>query len=185
MAKKLETLTNITIIAVALIAGTVLVRNHFFPRPAPPARPQPGTGMKVAIPGVDWAARGSTLLLALSPNCQYCTESAPFYRRLAAELSKTPVHLTAVFPDHAQKAREYLTSLGVPVDDVRQVAPASLPIRGTPTLLLVDRDGIVRRVWAGQLSAEAERDVIETAGATNRIWSLLPDREKDRKRRAS
>jgi hypothetical protein len=90
-----------------------------------------------------------------------------------------------VFPGDPEKGREYLRSLRVPITDVRQGKPPSLPIRGTPTLLLVDRDGIVRKVWAGQLSPEGERDVIETVAATKRITTLLPDREKDRKRRAS
>jgi hypothetical protein len=163
MARKLETLTNIAVITVAVLASTVLVRNRLLTRAALRAPRQIAAGAKVSVPGLDWRAKGNTVLMALSPTCHFCTESAPFYRRLAAELSNRPVQLTALFPEGSEnKGGEYLKGLGLQVNDVREGSFSSLHIRGTPTLILVDEQGVARNVWAGKLSPETERDVIKT-----------------------
>jgi hypothetical protein len=162
MARKLETLTNIAVITVAVLASTVLVRNRLLTRAPLRAPRQIAAGAKVSVPGLDWRAKGTTFLMALSPTCHFCTESAPFYRRLAAELSNRPVQLTALFPEGSEKGGEYLKGLGLQVSDVREGSFSSLHIRGTPTLILVDEQGVVRNVWAGKLSPETEREVIKT-----------------------
>src|SRR5690349_12890900 len=92
-AKKVETVANISIIIVAVVATAVLVKNHLFkPRLAPPvARPAapgpsvPATGSQLSISGVDWAASDRTLLVVVSTGCHFCSESAPFYQRLTQE----------------------------------------------------------------------------------------------------
>lgn len=40
-------------------------------------------------------------------------------------------------------------------------SPAVLGIRGTPTLILVDATGNVRKVWIGKLPTEKESDVLD------------------------
>lgn len=42
------------------------------------------------------------------------------------------------------------------VDEVRQVSFTELGITGTPTLVLIDADGIVTNKWEGALSLERE-----------------------------
>ena len=166
MARKLEFVVNIAILIVAALASVVLVKNYLSRRTARDMPPQIAVGTKLSVPGIDWRVNGNTLVLAVSTNCHYCTESAPFYRRLAADLPRRRVHLTAILPENVEEGGKYLRSLGLQVSDVRQGSFRSLKIRGTPTLMLVDERGLIRYVWEGKLSAETEHQVIETVLAT-------------------
>lgn len=165
MSRKLEIGANIAVVIVAVLASAVLVRNFLAPKKVQALRETIAVGTTLSLPGVDWRANTNTMILAVSTNCHYCSESAPFYRRLASELPRRRVHLTALLPQDAAEGQKYLRSLNVPVSDVRQAPLKKLKIRGTPTLLLVDERGIVRQVWEGMLSPERERQVFEAVGA--------------------
>jgi hypothetical protein len=163
--KKLDVAANVAIIVVALLLGGVLVKRFLWPAseatPAPAADPRVPAGSKAALPGVDWAKNGRTLLLVLSRDCRYCTESAPFYRRLASETEgREGVRLVAVFPQEVEEGRKYLEGLGVSVHEIRQAAPPSTGARATPTLILVDGGGVVKNSWVGQLAAPQESEVL-------------------------
>ena len=163
MTKKLEIATNVSILIVAILASAVLIKNYLLPQPQPDQPPQVAAGDKLSIEGIDWQANGNTLLVALSPGCDSCSESAPFYRRLATELPS--LHMTALLTQSVEEGRQYLRSLDVNISDVRQGSFRQLKIRGTPTLILVDQQGLVRNVWLGRPYAEKEQEVIETIRA--------------------
>jgi peroxiredoxin len=164
--KKTELLANVAIIVVALLLGGVLVKRYLWPggaADAPRADPRIPAGTRATLPGVDWAANGRTLLLVLSRDCRYCTESAPFYRNLAREAEgRAGVRLIAVFPQEVAEGRKYLADLGVSVHEVRQAAPSSTGAGGTPTLILVDEGGVVRNSWVGKLAAPEESEVLKS-----------------------
>lgn len=161
MTKKLETVANIAIVLVALIASAVLVRNYLLSGPGPGLPPQIAVGEKFPLADVDWKGNGNTLVLALAPGCDSCSESAPFYRRLSADLATQRVHMTAVLPGSVEEGREYLRNLNVEIGDVRQGSFELLKIRGTPTLILIDEQGVVRNVWLGRFPTDKERQVID------------------------
>jgi hypothetical protein len=164
--KRTEMVANIAIIVVAVLLGVVLVRNYLLPQPEPqPAMPPtvaaiaPGT--KLSIPGVDWKANGRTMVLALSTGCRYCTESGPFYQRLAQERAKAQnLRVVAMFPEPVEQSKKYLSDLGVSVDEVQQGRLDSIGVRGTPTLILVDGDGAVVESWRGKLPGNKESEVL-------------------------
>ena len=162
--KKTELVANIAIIIVALLLGGVLVKRYLLTgSPAPPARNDPRipAGTKASLTGVDWAKNGQTLLLVLSSDCRYCTESAPFYQRLTRETAgRADVHLIALFPQEVEEGRKYLTNLGVSINELRQAAPGSTGAGGTPTLILVDAQGVVKNSWVGKLSAPEESEIL-------------------------
>jgi hypothetical protein len=164
--KKAELLANIAIIVVALLLGVVLVKRYLLPAKVetPAARnldERIAPGTKAALPGVDWAQNKQTLLLVLSRDCHFCTESAPFYQRLTRETAgRADVHLIALFPQEAEEGKKYLDNLGVTVNDIRQAAPTSTGAGGTPTLILVDAQGVVTKSWIGKLSAPEESEVL-------------------------
>lgn len=164
--KKAELLANIAIIVVALLLGAVLVKRYLLSgnEATAPARnmdPRIPAGTKAALPGVDWAKNGQTLLLVLSSDCRYCTESAPFYQRLTRETAgRANVQLIAVFPQEVEEGRKYLENLSVTINDVRQAAPSSTGAGGTPTLILVDANGVVKNSWVGKLSAPEESEIL-------------------------
>lgn len=162
--KKTEVFANVAIIVVALLLGGVLVKRYLWPgnaATAPRADPRIPAGTKATLQGVDWAKNGRTLLLVLSRDCRYCTESAPFYQRLTREAAGRPnVHLIAIFPQEVAEGRKYLEDLGVSVQEVRQASPSSTGAGGTPTLILVDGGGVVKNSWVGKLAAPEESEVL-------------------------
>jgi hypothetical protein len=164
LIKKIEVAANLAIIAVAILLGVVLVRNYLMPKPqAPPqaaAAPIP-PGTKLSLPGVDWKANGRTLVMALSTGCHFCTESAPFYQRVAQERAKVGnIRLVAVFPEPVSEGQKYLNNLGVAVDEVKQAQLDSIGVIGTPTLIITDVQGTVAESWRGKLPSEKESDLL-------------------------
>ena len=72
----------------------------------------------------------------------------------------------AVLTESVSEGQRYLAERGIHASDVRQAFLSGVGVSGTPTILLVDDSGIVRRLWVGKLSAEDE----EKAIAVIRDW---------------
>lgn len=159
--KRIELLANLAIIVVAILLGVALVKHYLSPQNStPPASASVITpGTKLSLP--DLTGTNKTLIMALSTSCHYCTESAPFYKRLAEERGKNVnVKLVAVFPQAIADGKEYLNGLQVSVDDVRQSRLDSLGVIGTPTLILVNNQGMVQDSWRGRLNQDQEAEVL-------------------------
>ncbi|MBV9923669.1 MAG: hypothetical protein JOZ96_01410 [Acidobacteria bacterium] len=164
--RRLEAAANVATVIAAILLVAVLIGNH---RRRPPADTAPKggpsevrAGVKLPVPGVEWGAGERTLVMALSTGCHFCTDSAPFYQRLAQERAKNPnLRLVAVFPQAVAQGQEYLNRLGVSVDDVRQAQFAPLGVSGTPTLIVANREGLVEASWQGRLSGEKEAEVLQ------------------------
>ena len=60
-----------------------------------------------------------------------------------------------------QEAQAYLKAEDVQVDEVKHANFQSLQIGGTPTLLLVDSNGVVQKVWLGKLTEAKEQEVLD------------------------
>jgi thiol-disulfide isomerase/thioredoxin len=164
LVKRIELAANLAIIVVAILLTVGLIRTYFFrpttpPRPSAPAGIQ--TGEKLSLPGVDWTASEQTLVMALSTTCHFCTDSAPFYQRLSQERARSlNLRLIAVFPQVNQESEAYLKGLAVKVDNVRQSELASLGVNGTPTLILLNKQGVVEDFWRGKLSDDKQAEVL-------------------------
>ena len=126
-------------------------------RSQPVSQLQPGA--RIELTGVDWKKNGQTLILALSDKCHFCTESAPFYQRLVKQRGKTS--LVAVLPQPVDQGRKYIESLGLEINDVRQVSFQNVGLRGTPTLILADNNGVAIESWMGKLPPNREQDLLE------------------------
>jgi thioredoxin-related protein len=165
IGRKIELLANVAIIVVAVLLSATLVKNYLVAGPAPVRESNPRRapassliGEKVNLPDVDWQKNERTLILAISTSCHFCTDSAPFYKRLVAERGATRV--VAVLPQSAGEGRDYLSKHGVAVDEVRQAGLDSLGVTGTPTIIMADKEGKVSSVWFGRLPPEKEREVL-------------------------
>lgn len=175
----IEIATNLSIILVALTGATVLVKNYLLRSPTPiitsrplavtdrnaPSKRElpsgPAQGTQLSVPGISWADSEETIVLALSDKCKYCTDSAPFYKQLAAETAKRPgVRVVAVFPQDTSAGKKYLDDLGVAVNEVKQATLDSIGVRGTPTLMIVDKSGVVQQSWVGLLKGDRETEVL-------------------------
>ena len=62
--------------------------------------------------------------------------------------------------DHESSSSVRLGPEQVP-DSIVFVGPTSLPVSGTPTLLLVDSEGVVTHLWLGQMAVESEAEIFE------------------------
>ena len=162
---KLDTIANIAIIVVCLIASTVLIRNYFFP-PRPPGAPQGiEKGETVAALGkVVPAGSDRALVIAVSPTCHWCDASMPFYTKLVDERDKksSGVKVVAVVP--AAEAREpeakKFSDAGVKPDSMVDLSFAEIKVPGTPTVLLVDNEGKVLDVWVGNQDESGEKEIL-------------------------
>ena len=158
--RKLDTLVNVAIILVAVAICAVLTKQYLL-TDARGRSHGPEVGSKIELAGVDLASEDRTLLLVLQKGCHFCTESGPFYQRLAREAASrgNRVKLLAVLPQDEDEGRKYLSDLGVPVERVKQSSLGKLDVTGTPTLIMLDR-GKVSDVWVGKLPGESEAEVL-------------------------
>jgi len=158
LSKRIELTANIAIIAVAILLGAVVAQRYFFQKDSKP--PTIAVGSKVSLAGVDWSRNGKTLVVALQKGCHFCAESAPFYQRLAQIAPAKGIKLVAVLPQPATEGREYLSTLAVPIADIRQSPLSALSVGGTPTLILVDDKGQVVASWVGKIPSDKESEVL-------------------------
>jgi len=167
LSKYLDTATSIaTLVAslamVAVIGQRAWTMSH---RPTPPQPFKAGDAIP-RLPGLDPAKSERTLVMVLRHDCKYCAASLPFYRDLAKQFS-TPessrrVQLVVVMPDEPDVARDYVDSNKLQVTAVIPLSPderLELRVRGTPTLLLADKTGRIKKVWTGQLDSSQQDEV--------------------------
>ena len=164
LANKIETTANVATIGVAVLLSAVLVKGYLLPmaasrNPAVVTESAIGTNLKNRLSGVDWGQNGRTLVLAISTQCHFCTESAPFFRRLGEAAGKK-VKMVAVLPQSVAESEQYLSGAGVHVDQVRQVSLGNIGVRGTPTMLLVNSKGVVTDVWTGKVEPQRQDQVL-------------------------
>ena len=164
LSKRIELGANLAIIIVAVLLAGVLVKNYFLANgqgETDPFNYHQLKNSRISLPDVDWQGNGQTLVLAVSNTCRFCTDSAPFYQQLAK--SQTRTRLVAVLPQTVEEGKRYFADLGVTVDEVKQGSLSSIGVTGTPTLILVNDDGIVVDSWVGRLAPEQEAEVLSKA----------------------
>ena len=164
--KIIELAANIAIVVVAVLLCVVLVKNQFASNRTLSANDDHSNlnkevrlEEKINLPDVDWQKNGQTLLLALSTTCHYCSASTAFYQQLVKERNGN-TRVIAVLPQSVNESKDYLNKHGVSVDDIKQVNLDSIGVGGTPTLILVDGDGIVKDLWVGKLPKADETQVL-------------------------
>jgi hypothetical protein len=108
-SRRIETAANMATIVVALTLSVVLMKWYLLPtasagvRQSLKQRPQTlaGANLTTRLKGIDWRANNHTLLLVISTHCHFCTESAPFFRRLDRE-AQGHAKIVAVLPEAAR-----------------------------------------------------------------------------------
>jgi thioredoxin-related protein len=161
MKNKVEVAANVVVILLAVVIGSVFLKDRFgAPSPDP-------NEVKVGdqLPGLhayNWKAHDRTLVLALRNGCHFCEDSMPFYRRLAQleQSNQIGVHLIAVFPDDPAVVRQVVETQQLTIEVVAGFELGQVKVQATPTLMLVDEQGRVYKVWMGQLPAAGEAEVI-------------------------
>lgn len=161
-SKKLETITNVLIILVAIALGYFLIQKFFFQSPAEPQSPtEIAKGTKVSMSEIDWNANQKTLLVFLQKSCPVCTESMPFYKNMVEKSKEKGTKIVAVLPSSREESLKYLKENGVDIQEIKQFQPNTVDVSRTPTLILVNAKGEVENSWIGKLPSEKEAEVME------------------------
>jgi hypothetical protein len=160
--KRFELAANVAIIVVAALIAFVVIKNYVLaPVKRAPEMKEIAAGERLNLPGIDWAANGRTLIVAMAEGCHFCSESAPFYQRLAKlQIEKGGFQFVAVLPQEPIEAKNYLTGMRVNIDNIQKASLDSIEVVGTPTLILVNGSGFVSNVWIGKLPTDKENEVL-------------------------
>lgn len=179
MIKKVEVFANVAVIITALLLCSIVVKKYLLPKDTgnsiQAAQSKPSTtntsrnrsvqiGTKISVPGIDWSKSDLTVLLALSTTCHFCTESAPFYQRIQQE-KPSSLQLVAVLPQSIEDSRQYLNRLGVSVSEIVQTPLSSIGVSGTPTMMLIDNNGIIKAAWTGKVRDDQVAEVMTALSA--------------------
>jgi hypothetical protein len=163
---KVEIVANCSIIVVAILLSIFLIKHLRKPSEAvsnakSAVERNDLMGKKLSLPDVEWGQSDSTLVLAIQSKCHFCTESAPFYKQLVnTQAARSSRQLIVISPESSEITKKYLDSLGVAISEIRQTNFTALGVAGTPTLFLIDKDGVVTTSWRGKLNSEREADVL-------------------------
>jgi hypothetical protein len=162
VSRLLQNVANVGIIIVVIALLSVLIRDRI--RTAmPPEPPVIKAGDSLGSLLTDYhGPRARHLVLALSATCHFCSDSAPFYRRLVMSAVEhgSADRLIAVFSQPPEVGKAYLNQWDIKITNVVQADYSQLNVVATPTLILVKSDGKVERVWVGKLTPDLEREVI-------------------------
>jgi peroxiredoxin len=162
-----EVVTNLAVLLVAVVVLATFAKSYF----AGGRSPRLEAGLRKGeafspVRGLDYGGSPLTLLIVMNTNCHYCTESVPFYRKLA-EAQRTggrAARVVAVFPNDEAEVREYARQTGLDLEKVSGVDFSKLNVGGTPTAILIDSGGTVRDFWVGKLPSESEQQIINALG---------------------
>lgn len=169
--KSLEKISNVCVVGACILFLVLVVKSHFF-SPSSGTQSIPTTaslaGKKMDIVGCSPDGAASSLILVLSTTCPYCDQSMAFYRELTGAKGRlrSAFRVIAVFSRNAADGEAYLRRNGLDADCV---VSDPLPVLGrflTPTLLIADGEGKVKRAWRGVLSEANQREVLMVLGST-------------------
>ena len=158
----LDVLTNIATIGAACAIIAVVWFRYGPSRQHQGVQP-PGieTGAHVPIEGIDWKRSQRTVVLVLSTQCHFCTESAGFYREISKRRHPDVLKLVAVFREDVEAGRKFLSDHAIDVDEVLQRPVETTGAKGTPALLLVDAAGNLNKAWMGRVPPTIEQEILE------------------------
>jgi hypothetical protein len=156
----LEAAANVSfVIGVVLLVSFSAIRT--FSTPAHPSAQEGvavGTSLMPDEHSSAWPNR--TVLVVVSSTCRFCTASMDFYRQLSQQVARNAkLSIRFVSAESADTLSGYLQRNGLAGVQIGPLPPG-YSIGGTPTLLMLDRDGRVSHGWLGQLSSEQEEQVV-------------------------
>ncbi len=110
-----------------------------------------------------------TVILVFSPDCDYCTQNMPAWKKILSDIDHNSFRVVAVSLV-AKGAKEYaaehnLTSIPV-IEKMYTTGADTYKMGTTPETILIDSSGRVERVWKGALDAELQKEVNQSLGVT-------------------
>jgi rhodanese-related sulfurtransferase len=181
--QKFNIILNVVIAICAVVFLVVLIKAYVVLHSQAQEVPVLAIGGKFDLKGFNWGDNRRTVILALSKQCHYCSESAPFYQQLSEEVkAHSGVRLLAIFSESVPDAKSYLEQINVSVDDVRQAPLSALGVKGTPMLLVIDESGFIKDLWFGKLTDFQAKRFIRKFHDESDVASALKREEEEGKR---
>jgi thioredoxin-related protein len=160
----LEIGTNIAVLLVATVVVYVCTWTYFHANRKTQLLAGLQTGTVLTnLSNINYNQSSKTLIIAMNTNCGYCQASVPFYNQLT-ELQKTKAkgsRIIAVLPNNEEEVKQFTQQNHLNIETASSVNLRPLKITGTPTLVLVDGNGIIHDFWLGKLSQDQEQEVIK------------------------
>ncbi len=118
--------------------------------------------------GVDFATSDRVLIAFIASNCQFCINSAPLYRAVGKERDREGSALQFVIAgrEPIERLQAFAVRYHVRADRLVSVVTNHVKIRMTPTLVLLDRSGIVQAVWTGEQPGARGEAILQRLGAS-------------------
>lgn len=103
------------------------------------------------------------LVIFMNSECRFCAESVPFYQRIV-ESRDTSGDVSVIIASREQpdSLRSYLVAQGLGEADSLTIPEGSaFKQYSVPMLLLLNSERTIVRIWRGQLSSEAQVEVLD------------------------
>lgn len=160
----LETASNIAVIVVALVIVGSLARSYF--RSAPRVLLERGLhkGAQLpSLPGIDFSKSQRTLLVALDPNCNSCSESLPLLQSLVNKLhlSNSNARMITLFQGVDEQTKRYAEASRLNVESIFGVDFNLLELSALPSVILVDAAGTILDFWIGKPSGDTAEQMFK------------------------
>lgn len=161
----LDKATNIGLLVASVMMTVVLGQRlwsqHLSSPPIPPTYQQGDTFPQVD--SINYGASDKTVVLFVASTCKYCTQNMPFYEELARRRTLLRTQLLAVGFEPEPTITSYLASHRVQTDAVLSTLSRKFKFAATPTLVVLDSNGVVLNQWVGALN-ERQNEVRQVLG---------------------
>jgi hypothetical protein len=115
----------------------------------------------------DLEAATKTAVVFVHSSCRYCASSMAFYKTLLQESAHSQKQFQLIIAGFESKEvlNKFAGDFGVTPDAVLTVPLSDSRVRSTPTLIVVNRKGVVEKSWVGQQSSDGERQIRDAVSA--------------------
>ena len=103
------------------------------------------------------------LVIVLSENCQYCSNSIPFFKKIVNKASSSGIKVVFGVDSNSNpnRVKNMLLDGGVNTSEIVQIDRSEWKIPYVPTILLINQYGKVLHYWKGQLNEKNSENVLE------------------------
>jgi hypothetical protein len=157
-----EAISNaLTIITCLAVCGVVLPRYISKPRVEPSHLPSGSAAPPIS--SLSYTAVQRTVVIAVSSTCEFCGDSAPYFREIADIAdSRTDLQVVVAGVEAPDRLAEYVRQNHLGSVAIATVARGSPLVRFTPTVVVVDASATIRGSWLGRLDENKTREVLNT-----------------------
>lgn len=159
---KLEVASHVALIIVSVVALGVIIEHR---RTAGTDVEKKETQLvgKTLGPPAPWGQSHETLVVAMTTHCPFCLKSMSLYRALnefSVKRGAPALAFVVVSPEPKEVVEKFLTDKHFRAFTVYHADLAALGVSSTPTVLLVDQRGVIRKAYLGQLRGHREVELL-------------------------